>query len=163
VWSLGILRIALQRAGGLHLSKKDDIKSHGSRLRYLHSQILQPAFNMSPPLPLIAPSSLVDPAYEFVAFNKSMNKWSSEHLLSTRIENAGDDPEKQGKVFADITSAVTQEKLGSKAILPRDARKLIKDLDDDAFKELQEGVNAGIDNHDWTRLASHRTFSLISC
>jgi len=123
----------------------------------LHSQILQPAFNLSP-LP-----SLVDPADEFVAFNKSMNKWSSRSLLSTRIENAGDDPEEQEEVFADIISAVTQEKMGSKAILPRDARKLIKDLDDDALKELQEGVNAGIDNHDWTSLASHRTFSLISC
>ena len=95
-----------------------------------------------------------------------MNEWSSESLLAQRIKNAEKNTEKQERVLADIIVAVTAE-LRSNANFIRpinlhDARELIKDLDDDQLKELQEGVNAGIDKHNWTRLASHRTFSLIS-
>ncbi len=95
-----------------------------------------------------------------------MNKWSSDRFLSMRIERAGDNPLDQEEVFADILCAATEE-LGSKAnfiapILPRDARKLIKDLDDDGLKELQEGVKAGVEERDWAGLTSHRAFYLIS-
>jgi hypothetical protein len=59
--------------------------------------------------------------------SKSINEWSSEHFLSMRIVKAGNDPEKQGKGFADIL--FEEQGLNAKFIgpvLPRDARKLIK-------------------------------------
>ena len=107
----------------------------------LDSQILQP-----PPLPLAAESPLD-------AFNKWMNEWSADGLWSLRIENAGDDREKQERVFADIVRVAT-EKLG---ILPRHTRQLIKDLDGDELKKLQEGVKAGVYKLDWAGLTKHRT------
>jgi hypothetical protein len=121
----------------------------------LHSQILQPPFTLSPPLP----------DSPLVAFNKSMNKWSSDRFLSLRIQRAGDDPEEQEEVFADILCAATVE-LRSNAnfirpILSHDAKKLIKDLDDDELKKLQEGVKAGVNKHDWAGLTEHRTYYCI--
>ena len=96
-----------------------------------------------------------------------MNKWSSSHLMSMFIERAGDDPEGQEELFADILFAVTQVELGSETkfigpLLLPDAEKLIKDLNDDGLKEFKEGVKAGVYENNWARLASHRTFYFIS-
>ena len=88
--------------------------------------------------------------------------WSPWPIL---IQDAGNNLEKQGNVFADILVAVTAV-MGSKAdfIAPalwHDARNLIYNLDDIVFEEWQNGVKEGVDKHDWARLASHRTFSTV--
>ena len=123
-----------------------------------HSQILQPAFT----LPSTAQSPLVHPLIDdFAAFNELMNEWS----FSASIAEAGDDPE-QENVLAEILSVVSGE-LGSKAkfighLRKRDAKKLIKDLNDDELNEFKEGVKAGVYENNWARLGSHRTFYFIS-
>ena len=91
-----------------------------------------------------------------------MNKHSSQMCWSIILERAGNNLEQQLTIFGHILGHVTGQLASKEACHLADIWKLIRDLDDVRFQELQEAVKAGVDKHDWARLASHRTFYLIS-
>ena len=92
-----------------------------------------------------------------------MNELSSDENWLMRIENAGDDTKKRGKVFASILVILTDELPKKKKFIGpvswSKAKALVENLDDNELIELLHGVTAGIHKGDWARLASHRTFS----
>jgi hypothetical protein len=120
-------------------------------------QILGPAFTLTPSRPAVASPHPLQ-RDEIDELNLIMN----EINWSKRIERAGDDTKKREMVIAQILIMLTME-LASKAnyfieVPSRSqAEKLLESLDENGLKEWEDGVEAGIQNRDWARLACHCT------
>jgi hypothetical protein len=117
-------------------------------------QLLGPAFSPAPPV-VRSPQDKLNDAMNYV-------HWS------LKMKRAGNDPEKQAEVFGFIIFYVIFHATTSETnfIEPpasaSAAGRLIEGLDEKGLKEWQDGVEAGIRTGDWTSLASHRTFWILS-
>jgi len=122
----------------------------------------------TPPQRLVSPFSPKPPVVRSPQdkFNDAMNEMSPGWSL--KLKKAGNDPEMQAEVFASIMFHVIYNATTSETnfiVPPASAlavARLMEDLDETGLKEWHDGVEAGIGMADWTSLASHCTFWILS-